>query len=57
MAEYATVSDVKQMMEELEKEGYGDYTVTCNQEYYFAKKGEKPEIGEITKMLDFGGYV
>ena len=57
MSEYATVDEVIEMLQKLSDAGMGDFVVVCNNEYYFAKKDEKPDLGTGVKMVSFGGYI
>ena len=52
----ATVSDILQMMAQLEAEGFRHYVVTCNDEYALAKKGDTPEVKPQKLVIDLGGY-
>jgi len=54
--EYATVDDLILILLKAQKRGYGNYVVTCNREYYLAKKGDqlKPVKGRLE--VDIGGY-
>ncbi len=52
----ATVSDILQMMAQLEAEGIGHYIVTCNGEYTLARKNEIPNVDNSRCIVDLGGY-
>lgn len=52
----ATVSDILQMMAQLEAEGLGHYVVTCNDEYTLARKNDRPEVKHDQQVIDLGGY-
>ncbi len=54
--DYATVNDIKIIMDDLIDKGYGDFEVTCNSEYSLAKPNDKPEINVKSKTVDLGGY-
>lgn len=53
---YATVTEVIEILKELENNGFGDYEVICGFEYGFAKKGDKADINEKKKFINLGGY-
>lgn len=57
MNKYATVEDIAEVMLDLMAQGKADYIVTCNGEYFFAKKGDVPDICEENKTADLGGYM
>jgi len=57
MSEYATVEDVIEILQKMVDIGKGDYTVTCNCEYYLAKKDDRPDINDDNETLDLGGYI
>ena len=52
MNKYATVSDMIKTLSQLEEEGYGDYVLTCNKEYYLAKVGDVPLVSNYEKGKD-----
>ena len=52
----ATVSDILQMMAKLEADGFGDYVVTCNDEYTLAKKSDTPTVCPFSETANLGGY-
>ena len=54
--EYATVKDIKDMMEVLISGGYGDYVVTCNNEYTLSMTGDSADLDHEDKTADLGGY-
>ena len=54
--EYATVDEVIKILQGISDNGRGDYIVVCNNEYYFAKKDEVPDIGDDSKEVSLGGY-
>ena len=56
MNEYATVEDIAEMMLDLMAQGKGGHTVVCNDEYFLARKGDKPEIKEDQQEVSLGGY-
>jgi len=52
----ATVTDILQMMTQLEAEGFGHYVVTCNKEYTLAKKGDRPEVNHDAETANLCGH-
>lgn len=53
----ATVEDIKNMMEELISQGKSEYEVICNMEYTLAMKGDVPDVNDVKKTVDLGGYI
>lgn len=53
---YATVTEVIEILQKLENDGFGDYEVICNYEYGLAKKEDEAEINEKNKFISLGGY-
>lgn len=53
---YATVDEVIDILKKASAEGYGDYLVRCNGEYYLAKKNDIPSFDHNHKQIDLGGY-
>ena len=54
--EFMTVEDVAELMLNLIAEGKADHCVTCNGEYWLAKKGDKGDIDDECLTVDLGGY-
>ena len=52
----ATVRDIRLMMDQLERDGFGHYVVTCNDEYTLAKKNDSPDVKHDKEVVDMGGY-
>ena len=57
ISEYATVTDIRDMMNALIEEGAGDYEVVCNLEYMLARKDEEPDVRHKSKTVNLGGYL
>lgn len=53
---YATVDDVIEILKKVSDKGKGDYLVGCNSEYWLARKYDYPEIDDVKKEIDLGGY-
>jgi len=54
--EFATVDDMIKILQKLSSEGYGDFTLDCNDEYFLARKEEKGKIDIKYKIISFGGH-
>jgi hypothetical protein len=54
--EYATVDEVIAILSEISRAGKGHYIVDCNDEYWLARKDEKPIVNDSSGIVSLGGY-
>ena len=58
MSEWATVTEVIEILKKEVEKGNGDRAVVCNGEYFLAKKGDIPsaESKDGIPCVSLGGY-
>ena len=54
--DFMTVEDVAKLMQDLIAQGKRDYSVSCNYEYWLARKGDTGDIDDKNLTVDLGGY-
>ena len=53
---YATVNDMIEILSKLSLDGYGNYLIDCNLEYWLARKTDTGQLDHNDKTVSFGGY-
>ena len=54
--EFMSVEDVAELMLDLMAQGKCDHLVSCNGEYWLARKGDVGEVDDSKLVVDLGGY-